>query len=48
MLFILSLRRGPYFNYIIINKKLNTAKFLQMPCSTPKYTATIYNTVSCG
>ena len=29
------MRRGPQFEYIIINEKLNAAKFLQMPCSSP-------------
>ena len=38
ILFLLWVRRGPQFNYIKINEKLNPAKFLQMPCSTPKYT----------
>ena len=38
ILFLLWVRRGPQFDYIKINKKLNTAKFLQMPCSTPRYT----------
>ena len=31
------MRRGSQFDYMIINKKLNNAKFLQMPCSSPTY-----------
>ena len=29
------MRRGPQFDYIIINKKLYTAKLIKIPCSSP-------------